>query len=260
MLDGMVLAMGNTIADLCALLRSVEDPDRFNRPRGYDRRVAFERFEVLTRRMNREFGSVTTARAPDGEFQGLVSLTDPAIDLVVSKFGKFVSADRDIPQPIQDVLIWELNFGVTWPLIGLDRPAPGAEAHRPLDARTPDGLRAQILALPTSPPDLANLRAWVCQELNLPFECGPFTSATYPEHQLLVEAERLKAILTADREGPEARRWLVIDDQILTSVNSLGALSAIRHEFGDDLRIAQALLRERSATLPKIRPFACAFL
>jgi hypothetical protein len=252
--------MRDTIANLCALLHSVEDPDRFNRPRGYDRRVAFERFEVLTRWMDCEFGPVTTARAPDGEFQGLVSLTDPAVDLVVSKFGKFVSAAGDIPQPIQDVLIWELGFGVTWPLTGLDMPASGAEAHRPLDARTPDGLRAQILALPTSPPELASLRAWLRQELNLPFEGGLFASATYPEHQLLVEAERLKAILTADREGPEARRWLVIDDQILTSVNSLGALSAIRHEFGDDLKIARDLLCERSATLPKIRPFACALL
>jgi hypothetical protein len=42
--------MRDTIADLCALLHGVEDPDRLNRPRGYDRRVAFEGFEVLTRR------------------------------------------------------------------------------------------------------------------------------------------------------------------------------------------------------------------
>jgi len=251
--------MTEDLEQLCGLLHRIEDPDRFNRPREYDRAAAFDRFYALTRRLERDFGPLTTALPPDGESRGLVSLTDPAVDLVVSKFGGTVSTPTRIPPQLRDVLLKELGFGVTTPLSALDRPAPGAEAHRPLDARTPAGLAAQIRALPATPPELGAMRSWLCRALNIPPEAAPLAPPDQDGHSLLVEAERLRAVVTAGRDDPEAHRWLILDDQILAA-SAINSARAIKHVLGVDLRRAMELLDERRELLRRIRPWAAAGL
>ncbi|MFC3452879.1 hypothetical protein [Amycolatopsis speibonae] len=252
--------MGKPLEDLCAVLREVEDPDRFIRPQDFDEHVARERFDALARRLGDDFGPVAEARAPDGQVQGRLSLADPAVEIVIGKFGDTLWTSDTIPRAVRDVLIRDFSFGFIAPLSALDKPAPGAEAHRPLDARTPAALQEQILDLPSSPPELAALRDWLCRELEIPRRVGPGKSETHPEQQLLTEAERLRAVVLAGREGREAKRWLMIDDAILAAPNIIGPLPAIIRLFGVRLPAAQDLLFERRALLPELRPYAGAFL
>lgn len=245
------------LADLCALLRELDDPDRFNRPPDFDPLVAATRFEELRFWLADHHGPVTTAIAPDGETRGLLSFGIPQIDLVISKYGRIVSTDAHLPDELRKQLIFELHFGMTLPLSGLDHPEPGAERYRPLDSRTPDGLANQILALPDTPRELGDLRAWLCHDLGLPTVPGGPVSTEFPEHQLLVTAERLRAIRTSPpADGP----WLPIDDFILASLSRIAPATHVRRVFGVDLHEAMRMTFDRRRHLTEVRPFAAALL
>ncbi|GAB3894225.1 hypothetical protein GCM10029964_072240 [Kibdelosporangium lantanae] len=245
------------LTDLCALLRELDDPDRFNRPADFDPLVAATRFEELRFWLAEHHGPVTTAIAPDGEQQGLLSFGIPRTDLVISKYGRFFSTDGYLPKELEKQLIFDLHFGMTLPLAALDRPEPGAERYRPLDSRTPDGLAAQILALPDTPTELGELRAWLCHDLGLPTTPGGPAAAEFPEHQLLVTAERLKAIRTT---APEDRPWLPIDDVILTSVATIAGATHVRRVFGVGVHEAVRMTLDRREVLTEIRPYAAVLM
>ena len=143
------------------------------------------------------------------------------------------------------------RFGPTYPL---DR----TEAHQPLDARTPRELAKQILALPDSPPELGALRVWLCRELGIR-DKRRATVADVPTEVLVREAERLKAYVEALRQGPEAERWLALDDEILRSgrLQTVVAIRALFDGLDGELHLALSMAEIRKAELAGIRPWSC---